>query len=115
MCGQRVPIDNRLGLVIDRVGIAIGTNVEGRALAARALRLNRQFAHLGRQRVLEQPKRLKLIVRGVDLHDAKVARIAIDHDAGMLAFGIRRLAVRRTKRFFKRHQQDLRVDRLLLF
>ena len=115
MSSECVPIDDCLGLVVDRIWIAVGTNVEGRSLATRALRLDRQLAHLGRQRILEQPKRLELIVRGVDLHDTKVARIAIDDDAGMLALGVGRLAIRRTKRLFEGYQQDLRVDRLLLF
>ena len=112
--GQLVPFDDRLGLVVDRVGIAIGTDVERGALATRALGLgNRDLAHLGRQRVLKQAEGLQLIVVGVDLHDAEVASVAIDLDAGVLALGFGALAIGGAERLLKSDEQHLGVDRLL--
>ena len=112
--GQLVPLDDRLGLVVDRIGITIGADVERGALAARALGLgDRNLAHLGRQRVLQQAEGLELIVIGVDLHDAEVAGVAIDLDTGMLALGFGALAIGGAKRLLESDEQHLGVDRLL--
>ena len=114
MLGQLVPLDDRLGLVVDGIGIAIGADVERGALAARALGLgNGDLAHLGRQRILKQAEGLQLIVVGVDLHDAEVASVAIDLDAGVLALGFGALAIGGAERLLKSDEQHLGVDRLL--
>ena len=111
---QLIPLDDRVGLVVNRVGVAIRTDVERGPLAARALRLgDGDLAHLGRQGVLEQAEGLELLVVGVDLHDAEVTGVAIDLDARVLALRFGGLAIGGAERLLESDEQHLGVDRLL--